>query len=275
MLIQSQTAATKAKNLRYKKPIVSNMNLFYIKDQLYEIIEACEEIRWYTDSDDGDDSLVNALLGDEDEAYEFRMAFAELGAECEQMLYDLEGEWVPDCFDLLFVAAKSGDYMGGYSGYDSYEGDYFGISLLDEKYAEQESKTKLMRLKKEDLILAVQQCLKIYSSFISLNTRYDSLKAAIDILRDDNTEIIKVTKEINKLYEAAASTQTEYVGSTKGWIDFDKYLEELSQEMWLWQGKERKGQFDPADCIKGKRVQNPERTGTKCDCGVQNIRQRV
>ena len=82
--------------------------------------------------------------------------------------------------------------------------------------------------------MAVQQCLKIYSSFISLNTRYDSLKAAIDILRDDNTEIIKVTKEINKLYEAAASTQAEYVGSTKGWIDFDKYLEELSQEMWLW-----------------------------------------
>ncbi len=234
MLIQSQTAATKAKNLRYKKPIVSNMNLFYIKDQLYEIIEACEEIRWYTDSDDGDDSLVNALLGDEDEAYEFRMAFAELGAECEQMLYDLEGEWVPDCFDLLFVAAKSGDYMGGYSGYDSYEGDYFGISILDEKYAEQESKTKLMRLKKEDLILAVQQCLKIYSSFISLTTRYDSLKASIDILRDNNTEIIKVTKEINKLYEAAASTQGEYVENTKGWIDFDKYLEELPQKMWLW-----------------------------------------
>ena len=54
------------------------------------------------------------------------------------------------------------------------------------------------------------------------------------ILRDDNTGIIKVTKEINKLYEAAASTQGEYVENTKGWIDFDKYLGELPQEMWLW-----------------------------------------
>ena len=53
-------------------------------------------------------------------------------------------------------------------------------------------------------------------------------------LRDNNTGIIQVTKEINKLYEAAASTQGEYVENTKGWIDFDKYLEELPQEMWLW-----------------------------------------
>lgn len=54
------------------------------------------------------------------------------------------------------------------------------------------------------------------------------------IVGTDFTEIIKVTKEISKLYEAAASTQAEYVGNTKGWIDFDKYLEELPQEMWLW-----------------------------------------
>lgn len=54
------------------------------------------------------------------------------------------------------------------------------------------------------------------------------------VLRDNNTGIIKGTKEINKLYEAAVFTQAEYVGNTKGWIDFDKYLGELPQKMWLW-----------------------------------------
>ena len=70
--------AIKAKQLRYKKPIIKNLNLDTIKADLWNIQEACEEIKWYTDSEDGTDSLVNALDGDEDEAYEFRMAFSTL-----------------------------------------------------------------------------------------------------------------------------------------------------------------------------------------------------
>ncbi len=64
-------------------------------------MEECENIRWYTDSDDGNDSLINALDGDEDEAYEFKMAFADLCAECERMQEDLHEEWIPNCFDIF------------------------------------------------------------------------------------------------------------------------------------------------------------------------------
>ena len=99
----------KARNMRYKKPIVKDLNLDMIINDLYEIQEECEEIRWYTDSDDGTDSLINALEGDEDEAYEFKMAFADLCAECERMSEDLREEWIPECFDLLFVAAGAGE----------------------------------------------------------------------------------------------------------------------------------------------------------------------
>lgn len=102
-------------------------------------MEECENIRWYTDSDDGNDSLINALDGDEDEACEFKMMFADLCAECEQMSEDLNEEWVPECFDIFFVAAGAGEDYGGLLGYDSYEGDYFGLNCTD-AWAEDETK---------------------------------------------------------------------------------------------------------------------------------------
>ena len=68
-----ETKRWKAKQLRYKKPIVRDLNLDKIQEDLWNIMEECENIRWYTDSDDGNDSLINALDGDEDEAYEFKL----------------------------------------------------------------------------------------------------------------------------------------------------------------------------------------------------------
>ena len=89
MVNAEETRRNKAKNLRYKKPIVKSLNLDAIKDDLWDIQSECEEVRWYTDSEDGNDSLINALAGDEEEAYEFKMAFADLCAECDRMWNDL------------------------------------------------------------------------------------------------------------------------------------------------------------------------------------------
>lgn len=60
MIDAEETKRIKARNLRYKNPIVKNLNLEYIKQDLWDIQEECEEIRWYTDSEDGNDSLINA-----------------------------------------------------------------------------------------------------------------------------------------------------------------------------------------------------------------------
>ena len=146
-MVSEQEKINKAKNLRYKKPIVKNLNLDYITQDLWDIQETCEDVRWYTDSEDGQDSLINALCGDEDEAYEFKMAFVDLCAECERMFEDLREEWVPECFDIFFVAAGAGNDYGGLFGYDEYEGDYFGISGL-ESFAEDEAKKKLKQMLK-------------------------------------------------------------------------------------------------------------------------------
>lgn len=156
--LSEETKILKAKNLRYKKPIARDLNLDKITEDLYDIMEECENIRWYTDSEDGEDSLLNALDGDEDEAYEFKMAFADLCAECERMQEDLQEVWIPECFDIFFVAAGAGDYLG----WDSYEGDYFGINDGSDSWAEDETKKNLKQMTKDELISAIRQCFKVY-----------------------------------------------------------------------------------------------------------------
>ncbi len=222
----------KARNLRFKKPIVKDLNLDKITEGLWEIQGVCEEIRWYTDSDDGEDSLINALDGEEDEAYEFKMAFADLCAECERMQGDLQEEWVPECFDIFFVTSGAGESFGGMLGWDSYEGDYFGIDGMD-VFAEDEARKKLKRLSKDELITAARQCFKVYQAYIGLRNRYDSLKAAIDILRDQNTGFLQIIKEIEKLYEQAAEHQGLYAEYSKEWKEFERYTDALPPEAWI------------------------------------------
>ncbi len=228
MLDPEEVKREKAKRLRYKKPIVKDLNLDFIKNDLWDIQDECESVRWYTDSDDGEDSLINALDGNEDEAYEFKMAFADLCAECDRMVADLEEEWVPECFDLLFVAAGTGELLG----WDSYEGDYFGLSCTD-AFAEDEAKEKLKRMTKDSLIAAVRQCLKIYQAYLGLRNRYDSLKAALDILRGQNTGYLQVVKEIERLYDEASEYQDRYAPYTKEWREFERYTDALPPEAWV------------------------------------------
>ena len=231
MVDAEETKRQKAKNLRYKKPIVKNLNLDFITQDLWDIQEECEDVRWYTDSEDGTDTLINALDGDDDEAYEFRVAFGDLCAECDQMRSDLEEEWVPECFDIFFVAAGAGESYG-LLGYDNYEQDYFGISCCD-AWSEDEAKKKLKKMTKDEMIAAARQCFKVYQSYIGLRNRYDSLKAAIDILRDENTGVLQAVKEIEKLYEEASKEQGRYAEYSKAWREFERYTDTLPQEAWI------------------------------------------
>lgn len=232
MLNTEEVKKNKARQLRHKKPIAKYLNIDFIQQDLWDIQEACEEIRWYTDSEDGSDSLINALDGDDDEAYEFKMGFADLCAECENLYNDLREEWVPECFDLFFVAAGAGESYGGLLGFDTYEQDYFGISCSD-AFAEDEAKKKLKQMTKDDMITAIRQCFKVYSAYIGLRNRYDSLKAAIDILRDQNTGYLQVVKEIENLYEKASEHQGIWAEYSKEWKAFEQYTDALPQEAWI------------------------------------------
>lgn len=225
-----ETKRRKARELRYRKPIVRTINLDYIKEDLGDISCACDEVRYYFESDD--DTLINALNGNEDEAYEFKMMFADLCAECDQMYEDLNDGWhyIPNCFDAFFVALGGGEFGGGLLGFDSYEQDYFGLDCSD-SFAEDESKKKLMSLTKDQLIGNARHCFKIYHSYLGIRHRYDCLKAAMDILRDQNTGYLQMIKHIEEKYEEADKEDfDEWRPATKA---FTRMTEAIPQEAWI------------------------------------------
>lgn len=226
----SEKKAYKAKQLRYKKPIVRGLNIEAIQSELWDMISACEDIHWY---DNDEESLVNALDGDEDEAYEFKMAFSDLEAELEQFQMDLNGEYISAYFDVLFPAVGA-RYAGGYLGYDQYEGDYYGLEPYEYSFAENEAAKKIMSLTKKEILEVVGQCLKIAYQYMAIRYRYDCLDAAIEILRGENMERIKIIKGIEEQYLIADKSSDGFKWKyDKEVAKFDRMLQEVPQEYWV------------------------------------------
>lgn len=225
-----ETKRKKASQLRYKKPIVRDLNLWKIREELCEISDECANVRYYWETDE--DTLINAMDGDEDEAYEFKMMFADLCAECEQMREDLEDNYVPECFDLLFVAVGAGEFGGGYLGWDSYEQDYFGINCTDD-FIKGEGARQLRRMTKDQIIECTHDCLKVLYAYIGIKYRYDNIKAALDILRNANTGHLELVKRIEKLYAEAEKESLAFKWNTPKTQELDAIFEALPQEAWL------------------------------------------
>lgn len=229
MIDVEETKRIKARNLRYKKPIVKDLNLEAIIEALWDISEACADVQYYIDCDD--DTLLNALDGDEDETYEFKMMFSDLAAECEQMQMDLKNEYVPEYFNLFFAAINKGGEM---LGFDTYEHDYYGLDYYENEFANKEAVKKMKALTKDQLIEAVQICFRIYQAYIGLQHRYDCIKAAIDILRDENTGYLQMVKQIEELYEKAnEETEGFKCNCGKSLNEFERLIRNMPQKAWI------------------------------------------
>lgn len=234
MIDAEETRRRKARELRYRKPIVRFLNIDTIRDELSEISENCDNVRYYFENDD-DDTLINALNGDSDEEFEFKMMFADLCAECEKMREDLANEYIPASFDDFFVAIGAGDSGGGLLGWDSFEQDYFGLQCAD-SFALQESAKRLKRLTKDQLIEAAHACFKVYHAYIGLRNRYDCLKAAMDILRDENTGYLQMVRQIEEVYERADKESEGFRYQycyCREVAELDRMLECMPQEAWI------------------------------------------
>ena len=86
---------------------------------------------------------------------------------------------------------------------------------------------------KDELIAATRQCFKVFQGYIGLRNRYDSLKAAIDILRDQNTGYLQTVKEIEKLYEEASKDEWSRSKYSKESREWERYTDALPQEAWI------------------------------------------
>ena len=230
MIDANETKRNKAIALRYKKPIVEGLNLYDINSNLYDINDACGDVRWFFEGDD--DTLINALDGDSDEAYEFKMMFADLSAECERLQEDLGqlmwSDEMKEAFNLWFPAVDGGKMCG----WDAYESDYMPLQdSFEQDLAYKEAKKKIMRMTKEQILDSGKLSFKIIRSYLGLTGRFDQLKAAMDILRDQNTGYLQMVKQIEQLYEAANKDNFySWYGSMK---EFDRLIDCMPQEAWI------------------------------------------
>jgi hypothetical protein len=215
--------AYKAKKLRHKKAALELLNLDDITNMLYEIGSECEEIYYFMADDE---TLLDALDGDEEEAYEFRMVFSDLSAKCDS-LSEAINDGVTRHFDDFMVGLLGNRYKA--VGYDGYEEDYFGLTSYDGGRAQEESGKRVMRLNKEEILSVCGQCLGVVISFLDVRHSYDYLKATFDILKEKNTSVLRQIKAIEELYEKAA--EEDFQGEN-GRL-FGLYADGLPDEVWL------------------------------------------
>lgn len=220
--------AQKARNLRYKKAVLDGLNLEAIQTEFYEISEECDNIRWVADGDEG--TLIAAMDGDEEEAFEFRMMFSELSTECEMLQDLLSGEYVFEHFDDFLAGAADGSGMR-MLGYDDYEEDYYTLTSFDGNAGCKEAKRRLERLTKKELIEGASQTFRILMCFLNVRYKFDYLKAAFDVLKGENTSLLDMVRQIEKLYDTAMSD--DYPANREAEKELDKVIGAMPERMWV------------------------------------------
>lgn len=218
----------KARNLRYKKAILADLNLETIQSSLYEIAETASDVKYWCTNED--ETQLDELIGDEEETFELKMAFSTLEADCEQMQQDMDNEWVPEFFDDFFGTIAGGG-AGEMMGYDRYAGDYFGLSgSWEAQQAQKECEKRLLAHTKQEIVEAYSICFRVAVNYIALKDRYDGLKAYIDILHGQNTGLLQTVKRIEELYDKTADCGLNRWENEK---EFAALLDSLPQEVWL------------------------------------------
>lgn len=224
-----QTKADRSRNMRWKKPAISELSYWEITEKLDYITDECYEIHWYSDDDD---ALINALDGDEEEAFEFKMLISSLESEAYELdeqfrefaRYDDDAE---KRFNDLSVALIGNRFRQ--IGYDDYEEDYYSLSSYESGLAYTDAGKRVMRLTKAEMLSTIGQVLGMILAFKNVELKYEYLKATIDILRDQNNSVIQQIKAIEKSYEAA--NEEHFFGVATN--SFEKLINELPNQIWI------------------------------------------
>ena len=231
MSASMEARRNRAVQLRYKKAMVNGLTFWQIRNSLEEMNEACDDVIYWMDSDE--QTLIDALEGDGEDADRFKIDFSQLSADIDRMYDDMLQIDEPDRFDDIMVVSGIGD-SPGYEilGYDILEEDYFGINPFLHEYAKKESVKRLERLTKKELLNTMRQVMCIVFAYQGIQSRYQDLKSAIDILRGKNKEYLEGVKKINELYDSI-DWSDRWVEYSKGYEALDRIFEKLPQEAWL------------------------------------------
>lgn len=195
--------AKAARELRYKKPILERLNYEAITNELWDIQSKCDEFMYMEDVDR--DAILDALDGDEDDAEEYRMTFADISADCERLIDAMSENDVEENFDTFLVTANSGFYRT--VGYDSYEADYFLLSGYESEWARSEAAKRLMRLTKQEILDLARKVFGVIAAYTDLMQHYDKLEAVYNLAKGENAELLSAVKRIDEAYERYIETQ--------------------------------------------------------------------
>ena len=228
MIREKAVRRNKAKNISYKKAMVNNLSIWQIRNSIEKMGEECDDVAYWTGGDL--ETLIDALDGDCDDAQQFLLDFAQLSSDLNRMWEDMNGIDDPERFDDIMVVSGIGN-KPGYEmlGYDVVEEDYFGINPYECGWAESESMKRLERLTKKQLMQQMAQTLSIVFAYIGLQSRYQDLKAAMDILRAQNKEYLDGVKRINEIYDSI-HWDSRY---SKEMYELNAIIERLPQEAFL------------------------------------------
>lgn len=219
-----------------RKPLHAELNMDSIWEWFNDAYEECSEVAYAAEDYD---ALIDALDGDEDEAYEFRMAFSDLQSQFEMFYEALNEAWVPKCFDLLFAVSASGTDSMFYQ--EELTMDIIRMDRYDLSYEQEKGREILKRMTKDELLDATRQCLTIATSYMSLRARYDALRGTMDVVRGKNGAILRAVRRIDELYNAAwekyGETSLIWRDSNSEqeriWFEFDRTIKFLPQEAFI------------------------------------------
>lgn len=231
--VKQEQARQRAKALRYKRPALATLGWNTITDELQDIIDACEDIRWIEDSGDVTQEVLD---GDEDEGAGFRMDFAQLAGDAERLqsaLWDAYGEEYEDgntSFDDCTVALLGNQFSC--IGYDVIEQDYYSLTRFDDDLAQKESAKRVMRMTKSEMISTIGQNFGLLLAFYDLRQRFDYAKAALATATEHNLDTLRAVKAIEEAYDEWASSEfnSRY---GKAWDRLERAANDLPDVFWI------------------------------------------
>jgi len=88
-----------------------------------------------------------------------------------------------------------------------------------------------MRLTKKDMLATIGQSVGVLISFLDVRQRYDYLKAALDVVREENNSILKLLSNIQAAYVRAEAAG--FLWHQEATVEFDRLVGELPDRVWV------------------------------------------
>ena len=209
------TKEIRSRQLRYKRPALADLGYEAMQNTLSEIQDECADVAWTIQDDD---AILNALDDNEEAVWDFRFAFSELVADCErlsELFYEFDSEDFDDCSVALIGNCFN------LVGYDGYEEDYFSLCSWDSELAYSEAGRRVLRRTKQEMLQEIGHTLGVILAFQNVQYKYLYLKSTFDLLKDNDTSILEVIKDIEKAYEA------------QDWKHLDSMTLNLPDRIWI------------------------------------------